>query len=47
MIEYFGQKNLQENAGFHVGGNFSKLKKDNNLKIFHIMSRTGSWPAKL
>jgi hypothetical protein len=41
MIEYFGQKNLQENAGFHVGGNFSKLKKDNNLKIFHIMSRTG------
>jgi tRNA A37 methylthiotransferase MiaB len=41
MIEYFGQKNLQENAGFHVGGNFSKLKKENNLKIFHIMSRTG------
>ena len=41
MIEYFGQKNLQENAGFHVGGNFSKLKKDNNLKIFHILSRTG------
>jgi tRNA A37 methylthiotransferase MiaB len=41
MIEYFGQKNLQENTGFHVGGNFSKLKKDNNLKIFHIMSRSG------
>ena len=41
MIEYFGQKNLQENAGFHIGGNFSKLKKENNLKIFHIMSRSG------
>jgi hypothetical protein len=22
-----------------VGGNFSKLKKENNLKIFHIMAR--------
>lgn len=39
MIKYFGQKNLQENAGFHVGGNFSKLKKENNLQIFHNMIR--------
>ena len=39
MIEYFAQKNLQENANFHIGGNFSKLKKENNLKIFHIMSQ--------
>jgi hypothetical protein len=39
MIDYFAQKNLQENAGFHVGGNFSKLKKENNLKIFNIMAR--------
>ena len=39
MIEYFAQKNLQENANFHVGGNFSKLKKENNLKIFNIMAR--------
>jgi hypothetical protein len=38
MIEYFAQKNLQENAGFHIGGNFSKLKKENNLKIFHTMA---------
>ena len=38
MIDYFAQKNLQENAGFHVGGNFSKLKKENNLKIFNIMA---------
>lgn len=41
MIEYFAQKNLQENAGFHVGGNFSKLKKENNLKIFNIMAKGG------
>jgi tRNA A37 methylthiotransferase MiaB len=39
MIDYFAQKNLKENAGFHVGGNFSKLKKENNLKIFNIMAR--------
>jgi len=39
MIEYFAQKNLQENANFHVGGNFSKLKKENNLKIFNIMAK--------
>ena len=38
MIEYFAQKNLNENAGFHVGGNFSKLKKENNFKIFNIMA---------
>jgi hypothetical protein len=39
MIDYFAQKNLKENARFHVGGNFSKLKKENNLKIFNIMAR--------
>lgn len=38
MIEYFAEKNIKENAGFHVGGNFSKLKKENNLKIFHTMA---------
>jgi len=39
MIEYFVKKNLDEKAEFHVGGNFSKLKKENNLKIFHAMAR--------
>jgi len=39
MIDYFAEKNLKEDAGFHVGGNFSKLKKENNLKIFNIMAR--------
>ena len=35
MIEYFGQKNLQENAEFRISGNYSKLRKDVNLKIFN------------
>jgi len=39
MVEYFAEKNIKENAGFHIGGNFSKLKKENNLKIFHAMGR--------
>ena len=39
MMDYFAQKNLKENAGFHVNGNFSKLKKENNLKIYNIMAR--------
>ena len=39
MIDYFAEKNLKENARFHVGGNFSKLKKENNLIIFNIMAR--------
>ena len=40
MIEYFAYKNIHENAEFHVGGNFSKLKKENNLKIFHAMAKS-------
>jgi tRNA A37 methylthiotransferase MiaB len=39
MIDYFAEKNLQQNAEFHLSGNFSKLKKENNLKIFDIMAR--------
>jgi hypothetical protein len=39
MVEYFAEKNIKENAEFHIGGNFSKLKKENNLKIFHAMGR--------
>ena len=41
MIEYFGQKNLQENAGFRISGNYSKLNKKNNLKIFSVMAESG------
>jgi hypothetical protein len=41
MIEYFAQKNLQENAGFRISGNYSKLNKKNNLKMFSIMAESG------
>jgi len=41
MIEYFAQKNLQHNAGFKISGNYSKLRKDVNLKIFNIMAESG------
>jgi hypothetical protein len=40
MVEYFAQKNLKENAGFRISGNYSKLKKENNLKIFNIMAES-------
>lgn len=41
MIEYFAQKNLQHNAEFRISGNYSKLRKDVNLKIFNIMAESG------
>ena len=31
--EYFAEKNLKENAGFKLSGNYSKLRKDVNC--FH------------
>lgn len=34
MVQYFAKKNLEESANFHIRGNYSKLKKDNNLIIF-------------
>jgi len=39
MIEYFAKKNLEEGTNFKLMGNFSKLRKENNLKIFHIMAK--------
>ena len=39
MIQYFADKNLNENAGFKLDGNYSKLKKENNLKIYHILGK--------
>jgi len=41
MVEYFAEKNLKENAGFRISGNYSKLNKKNNLKIFNIMAESG------
>ena len=37
MIAYFAKKNRENNAGFLLHGNFSKLRKDNNLKCWHMM----------
>lgn len=40
MIEYMGNKNINENANFKLDGNFSKLRKENNLKIYHIIAKS-------
>lgn len=37
MVAYFAEKNISENAGFILTANFSKLKLENNIKIFHLM----------
>jgi tRNA A37 methylthiotransferase MiaB len=39
MIEYLGSKNIKEGADFKIDGNFSKLRKQNNLKIYHAIAR--------
>ena len=47
MIAYFAKKNKEEDAQFRIEGNLSKLKKANNLKIFHhfaqanLITKTG------
>jgi len=41
MIDYLAEKNITQNAGFKVDGNFSKLRKENNLKIYHAMAKSG------
>jgi tRNA A37 methylthiotransferase MiaB len=39
MIAYMAKKNIEEDAGLQVEGNLSKLKKKNNLKIYHLMAQ--------
>jgi hypothetical protein len=39
MITYLAKKNLEENAEFKIDGNFSKLRVENNLKIFHLAAQ--------
>lgn len=39
MISYLVEKNINDNAGFKIDGNFSKLRKENNLKIYHLMAK--------
>lgn len=38
MVEYFAKKNLENDATFNLLGNYSKLKKENNLKIYHLLA---------
>jgi hypothetical protein len=40
MISYFADKNLNEHAGFILDGNYSKLRKENNLKIYKLMGQS-------
>ena len=37
LVAYLAEKNIKENANFKVNGNFSKLKLENNLKIYHLL----------
>tara|TARA_R110000868_G_scaffold386752_1_gene655149 strand:- start:65 stop:1792 length:1728 start_codon:yes stop_codon:yes gene_type:complete len=39
MVEYLSKKNIEEGAGFRLDGNFSKLRKENNLKIYHHLAK--------
>lgn len=39
MIAYLAEKNITEGANFKIDGNFSKLRKENNLKIYHLMGK--------
>lgn len=39
MVEYFAEKNIKGNNKFTIQGNYSKLNKNNNLKIFHALAR--------
>lgn len=41
IIEYMAKKNKNENTNFKIDGNFSKLRKDNNLKIYHMLAKGG------
>ena len=39
MVEYLAEKNIKGNNKFSIEGNYSKLNKKNNLKIFHALAR--------
>jgi len=39
MVAYLAKKNIEEGAEFRTDGNFSKLRKENNLKIYHLLAR--------
>lgn len=39
MFEYFSYMNLNKGANFKLKGNYSKLRKENNLKLFHLLAK--------
>jgi len=39
LIEYMAKKNIEEQARFTIDGNLSKLRVENNLKIFHLAAQ--------
>lgn len=39
MVEYFADRNINHGAKFKLDYTVSKLRKDNNLKIFHSMAK--------
>ena len=39
MIEYLINKNINEGTKFVVDGNYSKLRKENNMKIFRLLGK--------
>ena len=41
MFEYVGQQGVKLNRRLLIWGNFSKLNKKNNLKMYHIMFKYG------
>lgn len=41
MLEYVGQQGLKRNQTMKAWGNFSKLNKKNNLKMYHILFKYG------
>lgn len=42
MIAYLAKKNIEEGARFSVDGNFSKLRKDNNMKIYRLLGKSNA-----
>jgi hypothetical protein len=41
MLEYIGQQGVKRNRPMLAWGNFSKLNKKNNLKMYHILFKYG------
>lgn len=43
IAKYIAYKNVNENAQFRIEGNVSKLRKENNLKIYHILASSNAF----